>query len=321
MRVSLYTEQDAVEWDEFLARAPMATFLHTRRYLSYHGERIKDASLLVRDEHDKLLGLFPAAIDHAGGEQVISHPGITFGGILHDGRLRGERMLEAVCLLKDYYAARGFETILYKAIPYIYHQVPSADDLYAIFRCGGTRYRCDLASVVDLANRPGLNSRRKRGLKRAINRGVQITEGDEHIESLWAILEDNLARKYGAKPVHSMDQINHLHALFPHHIKFVAALLDTQAVAGAVLFCSPQVVKAQYIASSPIGNEVCALDAIFEHCIEQANFRGARYFDFGTSNQNEGQYLNDSLYQFKTEFGAGGVAHEFYRIDVRECRS
>jgi hypothetical protein len=43
---------------------------------------------------------------------------------------------------------------------------------------------------------------------------------------------------------------------------------------------------------------------------------GARYFDFGVSNEQEGRILNEGLYRFKTSFGAGGVAQEFYKVEL-----
>jgi lipid II:glycine glycyltransferase (peptidoglycan interpeptide bridge formation enzyme) len=43
---------------------------------------------------------------------------------------------------------------------------------------------------------------------------------------------------------------------------------------------------------------------------------GARYFDFGISNEQEGRILNEGLYRFKVSFGAGGVVHEFYEVEL-----
>src|SRR5713101_8013590 len=139
---------DPVLHDEFVARAPMATLLHTRSYLSYHGERFRDVSVWLMDEKERLAGVFPAAIDPTDDKCVVSHPGVTYGGIVHVGRLRGERMIEALNALCRHYAQDGFETLRYKAVPYIYHRAPSNDDLYALFRLGARRYRCDLSSTI-----------------------------------------------------------------------------------------------------------------------------------------------------------------------------
>jgi lipid II:glycine glycyltransferase (peptidoglycan interpeptide bridge formation enzyme) len=62
--------------------------------------------------------------------------------------------------------------------------------------------------------------------------------------------------------------------------------------------------------------KVSALDAVFDGAIIDANRAGVRYFDFGTSNEDEGAVLNEGLYRFKAEFGGGGVAHEFFELDL-----
>src|SRR5687767_933601 len=115
MKVSAYSEEYAELWDEFVARASMATFLHTRRFLSYHRDRFQDVSLVVRNEENSLLALFPAAADPTHTKRVISHPGITYGGLIHE--LRGEKILEALQAVMHHYADRGFESLRYKAVP------------------------------------------------------------------------------------------------------------------------------------------------------------------------------------------------------------
>jgi len=312
-----YEEQAADRWDEFTSCAYSATFLHTRRFLSYHGSRYKDTSLFIQDEDGRLLGLLPAAVDPVNDLQVISDPGITYGGILQAGKLRGEKMLEAFESVKSHFAMRGFELLKYKAVPYIYHRVSASDDLYALFRLGAARYRCDLSCAIDLANRPMPSQRRSRGMRKALKNGVVIEEGTRFVAALWTVLEENLTREHDTKPVHSVADIRKLHSLFPDKIEFVVASMDAAVIAGVVLFSSPQVVHAQYIASTLDGYRMCALDAVLEHCITKAKQRGARYFDFGISNEEAGRYLNAGLYQFKAEFGGGGVAHEFYELDLK----
>jgi hypothetical protein len=316
MHISPYSQKDAERWDEFVSRAPMATFLHTRPFLGYHGPRFRDVSVLLQNQRLQVLALFPAAIDPAVAERVVSHPGITFGGLLHTGALHGERMIEALEVLKSYYRGQGFHFLRYKAVPYIYHQTPISDDLYALFRLDARRSRCDLSCAIDLANRGKTSSRRKRSVKKALSAGVQVAEDARFIDELWQVLEDNMQRKLGAKPAHTADEIRYLHSLFPENIRFLVGRLEGQTIAGVTLFSSRGVTRAQYIASSDVGYDVSALDLIFEHAITGARAEGRRYFDFGTSNRDEGRHLSASVYQFKTEFGGGGVAQECYDIDL-----
>lgn len=317
MRVRPYTERDSPVWDALVSSAPMATFLHTRRFLSYHGDGFHDVSAMVSDKSGELLGVFPAAVDPIDGTRAVSHPGITYGGLVHNGNLRGEKTVRALRALCDYYRGMGFHLLRYKAVPQIYHRVPAADDLYALFRLGATRYRCDLSCAIDLSNRPRTAERRRRGLQKAIKNALEIDEGARFATAFWDVLTSNLMEKYRKPPTHSLDEIIRLHSLFPDKIEFVVGLLDSQLVAGVVLFSTPQVVHAQYLASGPEGQRACALDALVEHSIQKARSRGARYFDFGISNEKEGTVINEGLHQFKSEFGAGGVAHEFYELNLR----
>jgi hypothetical protein len=315
MQVSVYSDKNSEEWDEIVAQAPMATFIHTRRFLAYHRDRFQDLSVILRDDKHEV-GVFPAAVDLLDKQCVVSHPGITFGGVLHCGSLAGDNMIEAIESLKSHYSAQGMKTMRYKAIPYIYQRQPASDDLYALFRLHAVRCRCDLSCAIDLANRREPSSRRKRSLKKALKAGVEVIDGAPFIGELWSLIEDNLERKLGEKPVHTAQEIKYLHELFPDNIKFLVGRLEGHIVAGVTLFSSGLVTRTQYIASGSIGNAVSALDAVLEHAIQQSCLGGGRYFDFGTSNRDNGQHLSESLYQFKMEFGGGGVAHEFYDIDL-----
>jgi hypothetical protein len=318
MEILPYATQDSTVWDEFVDKCPMATFLHSRRFLSYHGDRFKDASLFLKDEKRGIVGVLPAAIDPGKDLRVSSHPGITFGGLLHAGDLLGERMIEAFEVLLSHYRARGLASVYYKAIPYIYHRMPSGDDLYALSRLPSRRLRCDLSAAIDLANRRKPGSRRSRGVKRAQKANVRIADGAAFIEPFWQVLEKNLSSKFDLRPVHTISEIRKLLSLFPENIEFVVALVNSEVIAGVVLFNTPAVVHCQYTAASETGQDACALDAVFEHCIEKAKEKGARYFNFGISTENDGQELNSGLYRYKSEFGAGGVVHDFFEIDLHD---
>jgi len=316
MHVTAYSDHDAVRWDALVERAPMATFLHTRRFLAYHRDRFADRSLLVKNDRDDLVGVFPAALDPADARRVVSHPGITFGGMLHAGDLAGDVMLETFAGVTKHYRENGMRALRYKAIPYTYQRRPANDDLYALFRLNAVRARCDLSCAIDLANRGDRSSRRKRSFAKALKAGVEVVDGAPYVDELWGVIAGNLERKLGEKPVHTVEEIKHLHALFPDNVSFLVARLDGRTVAGVVLFSTVMVARTQYIASDATGYDVSALDAVIEHAILLAREGGRRYFDFGTSNRSDGQHLSASLYQFKLDFGGGGVVHEYYDFEL-----
>jgi hypothetical protein len=314
--VTAYSAAHAAEWDELVDNAPMATFLHSRPYLNYHEDRFTDRSLLLQDDRGRLVGLFPAAVDPAAAERVVSHPGITYGGLLHVGGLGGAACIEALSAIRDHYARKGFRSLRYKAVPTVYHRRPSMDDLYALTQLGAQLVRCDLSSAIDLGDRGRPSERRRRGARKARERKVDVRVDAAALAELWTVVEENLATRHDVRPTHTVDEIQALIALFPEAIQVVVARLSGQVVGGLVLFCTSRVVHAQYIASTEEGRNAAALDAAIEHCIALAAAAGARFFDFGISTESGGRVLNAGLHAFKSEFGGGGVIHTFHDLEL-----
>lgn len=314
--VRRFEKSDAESWDRLVAESWNGTFLHTRRFLSYHGERFQDLSVILETKRARIAGVFPAALDPAREEVVVSHPGLTFGGLVHNGSLRGSMMLEALRAIVRAYRAMDLRFLRYKVVPYIYHRVPTADDLYAFFQLDAIRQRCDLSAAIDLTFRQKPSKLRRRDLNRARRSGVQVASGPSYLEPFWVVLEENLAARYDARPTHTLEEITRLQEMFPEKIKCIVGKVEDEVVAGVVLFHTPKVVHVQYAASSSKGNAVGAQTGVVEHAIEKGKDWRARYFDFGISTEGEGRVLNEGLHRFKGSFGAGSIAHEFYELDL-----
>ncbi|MFL9591772.1 GNAT family N-acetyltransferase [Aeromonas schubertii] len=308
-------EEDHAIWDQFCTESLQATFLHTRRFLSYHGSRFNDRSIIIESDSE-WLGVFPAAESTINSSVIISHPGITYGGIVHKGKLKGIEMIRAMSLISDHYRSHGYKRLIYKAVPILYHQAPVQDDLYALYRLGAVRIRADLSCAIDLNNRLAISQRRRRALNKAKRNNIVIEEGKKNMPELWDILSRNLKEKHNAHPTHTLDEINLLSNLFPNEIVFIHAIYDDRVVAGVVLFETPTCSHAQYITSTSEGEKLAALDYVFDYCINRKYKEDKRWFDFGICNEQDGWYLNETLYKYKSEFGGGGIVHEFYEIDL-----
>jgi hypothetical protein len=261
--------------------------------------------------------VFPAALDLERQDLVVSHPGLTYGGVMHDGALRGTVMLEALQAIVCAYRKMGLGYLQYKAVPHIYHKVPASDDLYALFRLGAERYRCDLSTTIDLAYPRRMNRLRRRELRKAKEAGLRIIPGPHCLESFWPVLEENRKSKFGVRPVHTLEEIELLRELFPEEIKCMIGTVEGKVVGGLLLFRANMVVHAQYGAATDLGSEIGASTALMDCAIWSSDEQGARYFDFGTSNEDEGKVLNNGLHKFKASFGAGSVVHEFYELELR----
>jgi hypothetical protein len=312
--IRAYEARDAAAWDQLIRQSANGTFLHTQQFLSYHGDRFADRSLVVTDDHDRIVGVFPAAEVSADPAAVSSHPGLTYGGVVHDGSLYGGVMLRTMEGIAALYRSMGYSRLHYKAVPYIYWTAPAADDLYALFRLGATRYGCDMAAVIDLSRRGKVRSLRQRGRKRALAAGVRIADDWADIAAYWRILEQNLSARHDSCPTHSLAEIEYLHERFPDEILLVVAKIDDEVVGGCVFFAAGPAVHMQYAATTEQGRTTAAADPVLERGIAIAGERGCRYFTFGTSTYGLGEGLNEPQYWFKVSFGAGGVTHDHYEL-------
>jgi hypothetical protein len=310
-----YTPADAGDWDQFVAEAPTATFLHTRRFLEHHPpRRFRDASLLISEEHGRLVAVVPAACTPVDPGDVVSHPGATYGGFLMHAGVGGNAAMAAVEAAATAWREMGFGRLVYNAVPGIYHQRPFADDIWALRMLGAVQTRFDLTSAIDLAGTQVVSQRRRRALRKAERSGVAIDRCTAALPEFWPVLEEVLRTRHETAPVHSLEEISRLADLFPDEIDLVVARLEGEVVAGVVLFGSPRVIHAQYLASSPTGRAVGGLDAAVEAAIERARDLGRRFFDFGTSAEPASGLLNEGLYGWKQEFGAGSAPHERYEL-------
>lgn len=311
MHIIRYTSDYASQWDAFVEMSKNGTFLFKRAYMDYHSDRFEDFSLMLFSGN-KLLALLPANKD---GNILKSHGGLTYGGwIMPTRHFDVSVMLKGWGLMSDFLIKNGIKRIIYKSIPHIYHSYPAEEDIYAIFRNDGKLTASFVSTTIQLSNRLPFNENARRNLKQALNAGVEIQESTDYT-AYWDILSKLLEEKYGTSPVHSLAEIEKLHNLFPENIKLYTATLSGNCIAGVVMYYTTTVAHAQYIAASPQGKIVNALPLLFDYIIN--NECGDRqYFDFGTSNEDGGRFLNEGLVRQKCGMGGRAIAYNIYEIDL-----
>ncbi|MFI3240042.1 MAG: GNAT family N-acetyltransferase [Bacteroidales bacterium] len=298
-------------WDEFILTSRNGPFILLRNYVDYHADRFEDYSLIA-ERDGKVVALLPANID---GETLYSHRGLTYGGWITGVKSVGAKiMLEIFGAMRAYLTGVGITTLQYKAIPHIYHKYPAEEDLYALFRNKATIVVSSVAAVVDMNNRQPFNENARRAVKYAIASGVSVKECDDYV-SFWEILTENLNNRYGAIPVHSLSEITMLREYFPNNIRLFAAYQGEKMLAGVVTYVTNQVCHTQYISASELGRELKVLPMIFSYLMDSI-FADVRYFDFGTSNENNGSYLNEGLIQQKEGMGARSIIYNTYQIKL-----
>jgi hypothetical protein len=310
--ISRYTPPSKEAWDQFVSAARNGTFLFYRDYMGYHADRFVDHSLLFHRD-GRLAALLPASFQEAD-TTLVSHGGLTFGGVVSGPDMTAPLMLELFADLCRYLRERGVTRLLYKAVPHIYHDLPTEEDGYALFRTGARLYRRDVTATVALDRKLPFQERRRRGARKARAAGVVVRQTPD-LAAFWPILEDNLRTRHGARPVHSLAEIRRLQQGFPDHIKLFAAYLGDAMLAGVLVYEHRRVAHAQYISAAEEGKRVGALDLVFDYLLSEQYTRHA-YFDFGISTEEQGKVLNVGLSEQKEGFGARAVVHDFYELDV-----
>lgn len=308
--IKRYNPNDAAAWDAFVDASKNGTFMLKRGYMDYHADRFTDHSLLFyRDE--ELVALLPAS-QH--GEELRSHGGLTYGGMITSRKMTVQLMLSLFDSLKEYIQENAIPRVIYKRVPSIYYTYPSDEDLYALFRNNAILTRRDISSTIYLPDRIRFSERRRRGVKNALKNNILVKESkdyDRYIE----MLSDILAKYHDAKPVHTMAELRLLADRFPENIKLYAAYQDDRMIAGVVMYLTPKVAHTQYIANSEEGRQCGALDAVMDYLINEC-YSDKEYFDFGISNENEGRFLNEGLISQKQEFGGRAIVYDFYELKV-----
>lgn len=297
-------------WDELIESARTPLFFFKRGFMEYHADRFEDASLMFYED-GKLVAVFPAS---RHGKSLVSHGGLTFGGMLCSSKVRADTVLAVFDALVAHVRGLGYEAILYKAIPYIFASQSCQEDLYALTRHGAVLVRRDLSSVIHLDSRPKLSKGRKWLIARAGKFGLKpeiSTDWEGFHDLLSSVLE-----RHGAVPTHTPEELRLLHLRFEQNIELKTVRHEGRLLAGAVLFRFGQVTHTQYLATSDEGKEMGALDVLIETCIQESSARGCKYFSFGISTEDSGKTLNFGLINQKESFGARGMVLDFYEISL-----
>ncbi len=305
--VRRYTSSHADEWNRFVTQSKNGTFLFDRRFMDYHADRFDDCSLMIY-RRGALYAMLPANIKEG---VLTSHGGLTYGGLIMSDKCSAKGVQDAFIAINDFLRSLSVQRVVYKAVPWIYHQQPAEEDLFALTSvCQARLIIRDISSAIIGERRMTFTESRLSGLRKARRRGLTVKESTD-FDTFWQILNDNLTAKYGVRPVHSAAELELLHGRFSDQIKLYLVFEDEVPLGGTVLFLTPQVLHTQYISATPEGKTCGAIDLLFDHLINQV-YADYRFIDFGKSTSSDSADLNENLIFQKEGFGARAVCYDTY---------
>ncbi len=308
-----YTDQDREVWDNFSRNSKSPMFIFERNFVEYHKHRFTDHSLMFYND-DKLIALLPMNED---GNKLFSHAGLTYGGFITNTQMNQSLMNECFDVLIGYAKENGFVSILYKAVPHIYHEQPAEEDRYALFLHNAEIAKMEPATVVNLRNPLKISRGRKSHISKSKREGVEIRVLTEEADfyAYMNLVDCVLGEHHGTKAVHSGEEMYRLYSYFPNNIHLYGAFLKGELIAGSIFYEYNQMVHATYLAAGDVARELGALDYVISVVME--DFKDTKLWcDFGISSEEGGRRMNEGLVIQKERFGGRTNVYDTWLIKI-----
>ncbi len=269
----------------------------------------------------KLFSVFPAAEKKIGGTiHLVSHPGASVGSFVVPESLSiADSMALADCLV-TYAKGCEFDRIRITLPPTLYQRRLSNYMDFAFFKQNFYYVKRDITSILFLEESlettvEKFRSSHRRAVRKANEKGVVVRQSND-FDSFYRILEKNLNIRHGVTPTHSLEELKHIHELFPDKINLFGAYIDDTMVAGVVNFMvNNHVVLAFYISHDENYAEYRAVNLLFYSIFDWAVQSHFKIYDFGTFTVDEEP--NMGLGRFKENFGASGIFRDTIALTIK----
>ena len=248
------------------------------------------------------------------GNELRSHGGLTYGGIIADNSMKQHRMLECFSSMLLYLKEKNISKVIYKTIPYIYHKQPSDEDLYALFVNKANLFRRDISTTINLKNPVKMPKGRRAQISRAKREGVIIAPSDD-FDSFIVLENAVLSAHHNTTAVHNAEELKLLKSRFQNEIQLWTAIYNDKMIAGTLIFVYDNVVHTQYMAADDTAREIGGLDLLIKTLIDKFTAE-KKYFDFGISTEDGGKFLNTGLISQKEGFGGRGIVYDMWEICI-----
>lgn len=320
MEVISYEKKYLRQWEDFVASSNNGTIFHTRKFLSYHPpHRFKDRSLIFLDQN-KITALITASLIDSGSKlSFVSHGGASFGGFIYKDSLSLKQAFGLTESLIEFCSRNKISKIIITQSPFVYQKVYNNYIDFAFMKNNFRYLKREVSSVVALnVNEDDVfklfKPEARTAARKAEKLGVYVRKTEDY-EEYYKILKNNLALRHNVKPAHTLQELKHLHELFPGKIQLVGAYFKNKLIAGVVNFeCNEKVVLVFYISHNPDYQNCRAVNLLFYEVIKDSISKGFSYLDFGLFTVNMDP--NWGLGRFKENFGARGILRDTFYLDL-----
>ena len=239
-----YNDNMSKDWDLFVSSSFNGTIFHQRQFLSYHKDRkFEDCSLLFK-KRGKIIALIPAAtIKRENKITFSSHPGASFGGIVH-GVLSFADCDKIIELIESYCKKNDYNNIFIVQTPTIYnsiHQNEMIDYVLKINNYQNHEYYISNILPIEKDTKSQLlkifkNKNRTISYYEGLVNNYNLTfKWVDNFEDFYPILLKN-KKKHNSKPTHSQEELKILKSRFPNEILQLMLYSNNIPIAGMTIF-------------------------------------------------------------------------------------
>ncbi len=312
--IKRYSEDNKDTWNGFNTGSKNSLFMFDRNYMDYHRDRFNDHSLMVYNDDD-LIAILPACEKDGS---LFSHAGLTFGGFITDSKMKQHTMNDCFDALISYCKEQGWNEIVYKTIPHIYHSQPAEEDWFSLYANGAELVTVDVSTVINLSEPLKMPKGRKAQISRAKREGIEIEMRTDmrSYEEFIDLENEVLETKHDTHAVHTAEELMLLHNRFPERINLYAAVKSGKLIGGVVIYEYDHVIHTQYMAADDEARTIGGLDLAVSTIIDK--YRNDKlWLDFGISTEHGHLYLNEGLAAQKEGFGGRTNFYGIWKLKIQ----
>ncbi len=300
------------DWDAVVRKAINGHFMFERDFMEYHADRFDDHSLLFCDEK-RPVAVLPA---HRKGEDLCSHQGLPFAGLIWTQAVRMETMGEIFQGLVDHMKAHGLFRLFYTAVPAPYKHFQSDDDVYQLEQLGAAVTDTKVSCSARIGASPKVSATRRRYQHQAARNGLRIEQGIDLVLA-YEMITEFLERMSYRPPIHTLSELQLLAGRFPGRIRCDGVFQGDVLVHAIVVFHSESCLRLQYTGTTEQGRKLHAQDFLFASLAQDPTLQSC-WFDFGTSMDPSTGDLQSELHRYKESFGGRTSLIRTYMLNRRE---
>ena len=318
------------EWDQFVSNSYNGTIFHKRQFLSYHIDRSFEDCSIIFKKRKKIIAIISAAvIKNNGSKTFFSHPGASFGGIVHQN-LSFDDCDKIIELIEKFCKDNKYNNIFMVQTPTIYNQYHQNEIVDYVLKINGYKNIENYISNVLTIEKDTQNqlSEIAKNKKRSIS--YYKTLIDKHnlkfkwvddFKEFYPILLKNKS-KHNSKPTHSEKELEILKSMFPDEIFQLMLYSEDIPIAGMTLFKAN--VKGAILFYSMFDydyNKMQPIPLLMHYIIEWAKKNELSFIDYGVSHMPQADNPlapSRSLIKFKEEFGCFGIVRSTYSKKIND---